>query len=339
MSDIKSEGLNTVQIKLEKEAFNSDELVNRSSPLNMNMMPISFDNHSVSFVMSNVGHPMLAVNHYTFHKHSINQKTGRISWRCSRRRVKDINCSSSCYTVDGIVSNPTPHTLKCSPISQSSLKMYQNKRFNMQKSSFINTKAESYTTLKSKKNEEFIDSFNEPHTFEDFEDPNNIAIFEQSFCKPRMLFNKNEAKQRLAELSKDMSSNFVSTIENHAEQLPILNNSNPNYNSEYNQTPESSKSENFSQSPRSFANILGQIKDLKSKEIAYSDKLNRANKELNKVKKSNVLQIQALKWKSTIMEIDMNSMKQMINQRSIENSGLKKLCDEMLLKLKSKNFY
>lgn len=83
------------------EQSNPSESVSRFSPLETFHVPISFDNHPVSFVMSNVGHPMLAVNQYTFHKHSTNQKTGRINWRCSKRRVKDINCPSSCYTVDG----------------------------------------------------------------------------------------------------------------------------------------------------------------------------------------------------------------------------------------------
>jgi hypothetical protein len=58
-------------------------------------------NKKVQFVKSNVGHPMLVVKKFAFHKHSINQKNGRINWRCSKRRVRDIRCSSSCYSMDG----------------------------------------------------------------------------------------------------------------------------------------------------------------------------------------------------------------------------------------------
>jgi hypothetical protein len=107
---------------------------------------------SIYFVTSKVGHPMLVVDNYTFHKHSTNPKTSRINWRCARRRVKDIRCSSSCYTVDGVVSAPTDHDAKCYPLTDEMLKVYQNKRAKVlsSKSFGINTKAESFTTLKSK---------------------------------------------------------------------------------------------------------------------------------------------------------------------------------------------
>lgn len=59
-------------------------------------------NKNIRFVKSNVGHPMLVVDQFSFHKHSTNPKNGRINWRCSKRRVRGINCSSSCYTTNGI---------------------------------------------------------------------------------------------------------------------------------------------------------------------------------------------------------------------------------------------
>lgn len=118
---------------------------------------------SIYFVTSKVGHPMLVVDQYTFHKHSMNPKTGRINWRCARRRVKEIRCSSSCYTVDGVVSNPTHHDPKCYPLTEELLKTYQNKRAKLVANNSISTKletftnfktinmkAESYTTLKAK---------------------------------------------------------------------------------------------------------------------------------------------------------------------------------------------
>lgn len=62
-------------------------------------------NKNIRFVKSNVGHPMLVVDQFSFHKHSTNPKNGRINWRCSKRRVRGINCSSSCYTTNGILHN------------------------------------------------------------------------------------------------------------------------------------------------------------------------------------------------------------------------------------------
>lgn len=58
-------------------------------------------NTKIRFLKSNVGHPMLVVDKFAFHKHSINSKNGRINWRCSKRRVRGIRCSSSCYSMNG----------------------------------------------------------------------------------------------------------------------------------------------------------------------------------------------------------------------------------------------
>lgn len=113
----------------------------------------SSEKKSIYFVTSKVGHPMLVVDQYTFHKHSTNPKTNRINWRCSRRRVKEIRCSSSCYTIDGVVSNPTPHDVKCYPLSEALLTNYQNKRAKITYNGcggLINMKADSFTTLKNK---------------------------------------------------------------------------------------------------------------------------------------------------------------------------------------------
>jgi len=90
------ESQNSVAAECDNTANNSGEDVNNSDSLNSKS-----NEKKISFVTSNVGHPMLVVDMYTFHKHSTNPKTGRINWRCSKRRVKDIRCSSSCYTING----------------------------------------------------------------------------------------------------------------------------------------------------------------------------------------------------------------------------------------------
>ncbi len=84
------------------DSFNNDSrLVSHDLVHRAESLVCTDDRKKISFVTSNVGHPMLVVDMYTFHKHSTNPKSGRINWRCSKRRVKDIRCSSSCYTVNG----------------------------------------------------------------------------------------------------------------------------------------------------------------------------------------------------------------------------------------------
>jgi hypothetical protein len=70
---------------------------------------------------------MLVNQNYTFHRHSTNPKSGRINWRCSRRRVKEIRCPSSCHTINGIVSTAAPHDPKCLPLSEAALESYKHK--------------------------------------------------------------------------------------------------------------------------------------------------------------------------------------------------------------------
>lgn len=57
---------------------------------------------------------------------------------------------------------------------------------------------------------------------------------------------------------------------------------------------------------------------------------------MNRIKKVSSDQIQALRWKSKMLEIDMLALRSNINQKNLENSNLKKLVDEMMSKLKSK---
>lgn len=100
--EVKHETIATIVEKLvEQNKFSFEE--DNSHPLEVNAVveePFTnnhlksgiagsqYESRKISFVTSNVGHPMLVVDMYTFHKHSTNQKTGRINWRCSKRRVK-----------------------------------------------------------------------------------------------------------------------------------------------------------------------------------------------------------------------------------------------------------
>ena len=112
----------------------------------------TFQNKSITFVTSKVGHPMLVVDNYAFHRHSNNPKSGRINWRCSRRRVKEIRCPSSCFTIEQTVSNPTPHDPKCEPMSEVALK-------NSQRSHTAKLSAYS-TAFRAATNEEPCEDYN-----------------------------------------------------------------------------------------------------------------------------------------------------------------------------------
>lgn len=157
----------------------------------------------------------------------------------------------------------------------------------MQNISFINTKAESYTTLKNKQSDEFNEciDFDEPHTFEDFEDPNNTQIFEQSFCQPRLYVDEHLRKQKLIQIPND--SNFVCTVEESVyDELEFTDPSdsglnlipnreqNKNYRSETRRSSTSEVNE-LSQSPKSFTDLLGQMNHLKNKEVRCAYELKR----------------------------------------------------------------
>lgn len=59
----------------------------------------------------------------------------------------------------------------------------------------------------------------------------------------------------------------------------------------------------------------------------------RAVFELENYKKKTQLQIQGLTWKSKVSEIHITSLKSLLNQKHEENKRLKKLVDEMILKV------
>lgn len=268
---------------------------------------------SISFVTSKVGHPMLVVNHYTFHKHSTNPKTGRINWRCSRRRVKETRCSSSCYTVNGIVSDPSSHDPNCLPLTDELLKNYQNKRAKISVSSLINTKADSYTT---NKNSSHIKSeFGKLETLESSE----FSITKPIYTRPR-LFYKSKRKENLPVRSKDNiqrvndencnnnTSDISQTSTDNTEEEFFENeydngfafhendeqkehlaeyDINQAYESQngksINQSNESASTSafscqeydtmNYTSSPESNSKILNELSDLKEKEINYAQKL------------------------------------------------------------------
>jgi len=184
---------------------------------------------SIYFVTSKVGHPMLVVDQHTFHKHSMNPKNNRINWRCSRRRVKEIRCPSSCYTVDGVVSNPTPHDSKCCPLSEAMLANYQNNRAKVSMNGFINTKVDSFTTLKHRADSNHIENTMDNEFDQGYEDNNNnnsnpdstneeqtTDTYDTMFkTKPKFQFARNKRKENLPVRSNE------SQVENLEGELEI----------------------------------------------------------------------------------------------------------------------
>lgn len=370
-------------------------------------------NKSIYFVTSKVGHPMLVVDQYTFHKHSTNPKTGRINWRCSRRRVKEIRCSSSCYTVDGVASNPSPHDPRCFPLTEALLKNYQNKRAKVPLNNFINTKVESYTTLKNKESLNQTDEFSCDDTEHDHnqthDEYNEMNISENGYTHRPQLFVRNKRKENFPTRSKEENGNDL-TISDIIEGQDVLRNANDDYYYETNIDYEDNKNEEFAyyddenvpisdiensqlnnhntendknnfmnlnkessdealdignqystydvnenldeneyicspadvneynvntcSSPSTISKLINDLNEMKRKEKIYSNKLKNANGEIFRLKKVTSNQIQSLKWKSKMMEIDMSSLKSSIQQKNIENINLKKLVDDMMSNIK-----
>lgn len=349
----------------------------------------TYNTKSISFVTSKVGHPMLVFNKYTFHKHSTNPKTNRINWRCSRRRVKEIRCSSSCYTVDGIVSNPTPHDFKCAPLTDELLKNYQNKRVKVLPNNFINTKADSFTTLKNRiiggggGSDEYSEN-NEYETSSLYEDYNDSEPTVVGFSTPKFQLARNKRKENCPiranenfdeelddasnrdaanlEANKDSSNDeefFENDLDyNGSEKLDEFtyypnddednsqeSNADVNQFNQKNATEPTSEAVatsssavggdydnvDYSSSPQSFAKLVSELNEMKRREKLYIEKLKRANTEIDNLKKNYSHEIQSLKWKSKMMEIDKSSLRSKIHQKNIENIDLKKLVDEMLV--------
>ncbi len=83
----------------------------------------------LEYVISKTGTLLLVVDRYIFQKQSTNPNTGRISWRCSKRRNKDISCSSSCHSNNNeILSGPTPHDPACHPLTSAEFMIFDKRR-------------------------------------------------------------------------------------------------------------------------------------------------------------------------------------------------------------------
>ena len=85
----------------------------------------------LEYVLSNAGYPMLVVDRFAYHKHSTSPKTNRTIWRCSRRRVKDIRCTSACNTFEDEVSKPSPHDPNCYELTKSELMLFNSRKEKM----------------------------------------------------------------------------------------------------------------------------------------------------------------------------------------------------------------
>lgn len=298
---------------------------------------------NLQFVTSKVGHPMLVVDGHTFHKHSTNPKTGRVNWRCARRRVKDIRCSSSCYTQDGISSVPKPHDPNCFPIrnigsatqSKPNIKREMIKP-NTQTSTprFINTKAESYNSLNNRKPINNNSSQFRADIIDDGYD-NNIDTL-----------NGDQYNDEFGQYSSTMDNHhgnndeYVSEYNGSEEYIPY----NPNEHGLANDEedffieslgPDEYNIDDYSQTPESFAQLISDLNKMKQREKIYSNKINTVNSELKRFKKQTALQLQSFKWRTRMMEIDMGSLKANFNQKNMQNSHLRKLVADMMSKLKT----
>jgi len=83
----------------------------------------------LEYVISKTGSSLLVVDRHVFQKHTANPSTGRISWRCTKRRNKEISCSSSCSTNnDEVLSGPTPHDPACQPLTNAEFMAFDERR-------------------------------------------------------------------------------------------------------------------------------------------------------------------------------------------------------------------
>jgi len=83
----------------------------------------------LEYVISKTGSSLLVVDRHVFQKNTANPNTGRISWRCTKRRNKEISCSSSCNTNnDEVLSGPTPHDPACHPLTNAEFMAFDERR-------------------------------------------------------------------------------------------------------------------------------------------------------------------------------------------------------------------
>lgn len=325
-----------------------DTILNNSSQANATLdMMNSDENKNLRFVTSKVGHPMLVMDNHTFHKHSANPKTGRVNWRCARRRVKDIRCPSSCFTEKGDASRPTPHHINCHPLSDQILNDYQNKRHSVaykRDATAYKREANGYTPLNNQVNLNGTngltncgyDENNEDTMYDDYENTgdmdsfynnspiyNNIPADEQ--YQENGDYNENEYNQNGEDFIEYDDSNNMND-ENLVHTPDDLHDITEPACQEYNV-------DDYSNNPETFSKLIADLNNMKQRERTYRDRLTNTNNELEALRRNSSMKIQALKWKSKMVDIDMYSMKASLHQAKTQNVNLRNLVDEMMAKL------
>lgn len=324
-----SEYLSAVE-NASKETDENNNISTNNSFLTTTPPFIDGNNGKVSYVTSNVGHPMLVINFYTFHKHSINQRTGRINWRCSKRRVKDIKCSSSCYMINGSVSEPTPHNSKCYPIN--CLKNMKYKRARIMNNSSINTKADSWTTLKKKNGTSSYESmFTDNFTFENYDVNDQMKVDDSTVYK----YNEFESNSDDECMYLDLNYNDpeITNTENNFSKYTQANPITSDYYEDSSLSEVKSLNDDYKIQQTIPSSQL--FDPLKNSEESCILELKNTKQAFQLSKRSSNREIQILKWKMRMMEIDMLTLKVNLSRKNSENESLRKIVNEMILKINS----
>lgn len=290
----------------------------------------SDENSKLKFITSKVGHPMLVIDDYSFHKHSFNPKTGRINWRCSRRRVRDIRCPSSCYTENGVASRPTRHHDNCYSLSDPTPKPKRT----LSRSQLISkTSLDGYTPLGNRTmngendyNNASFDNSQEFHPFGDHDD--HFGKNGGDNCD----YDQNEVYNDYGDVIENSGEEFLDYDESDRGDYLAYDANEVNGPDEDDDELPEYRPDDYSCEPESFSKLINDLNDMKRRERLYREKLSRAHTEIEKVKKLSMQQIQSMKWKVKIVEIDLLSLKSSLHQKNTQNSNLRKLVDEMMTK-------
>jgi len=284
----------------------------------------------LKFVTSKVGHPMLVIDDYSFHKHSVNPKTGRVNWRCSRRRVRDIRCPSSCFTDNNEnASIPTPHHVNCYPMSAAPADfMAARKRQSTSRPQFTNNN----TPHLSNEFDETMDDY----------DTTNFDTTNSFYDTENVQFSKSNGNG----CHDDYMNGYHDELETQSDVLdyPASEDNKPDEEYSVREYPNSEQtdevlteynSSDYSTEPESFAKLIADLNDMKRRERMYRERLTNSDREIDRIKRSAMKTIQTLKWKSRMSEIDMYSLKASLHQKNTQNANLRKLVDEMMAKVGS----
>lgn len=306
----------------------------------------SDENKNLRFVTSKVGHPMLVVDNHTFHKHSANPKTGRINWRCARRRVRDIRCSSSCYTENGTSSRPTPHHVNCFPFSEISLRdTYNKNRTEAHKTVFgSQNKSNSFANNNGNHLNETSNGFDENN--EEYEDFDHMdSYYEKDNVIDESIENQNGHYGGFNETCEEDFVDYHDNQDGVGDEFGGVNGDSHLGHNGISHGPESADLDTSfplndydPDSAESFSQLINDLKLMKQREKNYQAKLSKVNAELDRVRKSANVQIHSLRWKSKMTEIDVSSLKASMQQKTSENAHLRKLVQEMMGKLSSEAF-